>query len=1057
MRTKATISSFVLVLVLYFVYGWGLVPLVLPNPNNSSGILSSHTSSNHIRAEIEPFVDLLPEGGWERNPDENIYSLRFGQNIILFGKDRHDGRFLYLEPCTVLILPEDVEYRGDEETREQIQQAVIFRADRAEIEFDRDFDISKIQSLEINAGRLLGKVTVESGTRDSGRHDDFFLETGDISITEGLTKIGAPGDVRFNLGLHSGRGTGLTLELQPQASRGLHSARFNRLTELRLVFPEDTPNTPATTIDVRCQRGFQFVANPAEPGWIASFFQNVEMVRNNPDNSIDHLNAAESVHLTLAQVNQVATSAAGSKASQFDGLEPTLFVAHGSAGQGTQPAVPARLSVAQDGGAILVGDEIFLDLRRKFLKLSTRKGVGASPHVEMFLADQYRIRSEHSVQYTLGQNDAFGMFASEGKGDLTGKVGEGAAAKDIYLTWNEMQMAPHPGIRDHIVLKLSKGITARMTGFGTMTADSLDLYCDFVPSNQSVSTLPGIGNQKSNLLLDHAVVKENVLFKTASGTCQVRQLTIFFVNVTADGRELHSRWMPQMLTSNPPVAPSMTLGRPIPATSQPIRQVQHLQPLTTQHALTPMQSLPLYQPPAVSVPNPAPAYGSRMTNPLPQSPRPATGFVETQNLLGMQSSPNDGRFEMTGDQMRMRVRMQNGQSLADVIAIEGNVQLQEKPTNNVPNAGIEIAGSIVTIWNPADPATKINILGHPTGGDAIFKGKGVELRAGELNISRPDNKFWSEVPGRLIANTAQISAPGIPSGNTDSQLIVEWNKEMVCDGSVLQFVGLPGQGNRVQVLHQTQTLWCNILEVQLNRRVMFFEDQSTVEPKPVEIRFAHDVIVRRQQFDAQGRRRSIEFAEFAHLHYDVENNYFRAAGPGKISSIFLGSGQGFDRVNQNNGESLNGLVVWFLNDMQGAMLGNNRRVDIRGKVDTAYYPAAGWEDVIARENIAAARRTGYIMECERLEIVEVPDPLNLSQSSMELTASTNATIDGRGMFSSAQRIMYNQAKSTVQLDGNVRLRTTVQGQPVDYPETESIRYNIETNAVEVLRTQGLIL
>ena len=1106
MRIKATLSSFVLVLALYFAYGWGLVPLVLPNPSTGSTKQGTVGGMDTTRAEIEPFIDLLPPDEWERKPTEDIKDirlLRLGQTIVLFGKDTPEGNRLRLEPCTVLILPDGVEDYSSEESKEKVLQSVVLRTRLyAEIVFDREFDISKLPLPSIVSGNLFGKVTIQSGMKDSGVHDDFYLETDGVEITEaaGLTKITANGDVRFNLGFHSGTGTGLTLDLvqsdlsQSQGSKTLGGASFRNLRVLHLVFPSDpnvatklsgdqyAPAEPATAIDVRCDEQFMFVANPAEQGWTASFFKNVEMVRTNPDKSIDRLTAHE-VHLTLTSSKQGENAfALGNNASPLSGLVPALFVARGKVGQGAETAIPARLSIAQSGGVKLVGDEIFLDLRSNFLSLSTRQGEGASPHVEMILADQYAIKSAQTLQYTLGQNGAFGKFASEGKGDLTSKTGTGASTKEIFLTWNAMQMEPYSSDKDQIVLKLSKGITARMTGFGTMTADSLDLLCDFYPANSPASTLPGVETPKSNVRLDHAVVKDNVLFETTSGTCRVKQLTIFF-NHVINGRVQYSRWMPQVFTVAPPLAPPVASGRSglASAASQTIQQVQHLQPLTQQN-LTPIQPLQLYQPPIASTPVTAPAYGSRIVpNALPQSPRQVAGSVETQNLLGIKSSPSGGKFEMTGDRMRMQIRIQNEQSFAERVDIEGNVRLKENPTNvsagssrtgppsNLAGTSglIEIFGETVMIWNPADTTTTISIQGHPTGGNAIFKGKGAELRANVLNISRQDNKFWSPGPGRLIANTDQIDAAGIPAGNSDNQLVVDWNKEMVCDGQVLQFEGKPDRdGNRVQVMYQTQTLWCTILEIWLNRRVMFFDDQSPVEPKPVEIKFSKDVWVRNQQFDAQRKLKSIDKAKFAHLHYDVVKEYFSADGPGELSSVFLGAGQGFDRAsnnlagtqalpaNQKTNDKLNFLAVWFQDTMQGTMLANNRKVDIRGRVEAVYCPVTSWEDTIARGNISAARWTGYVMECEQLQVVEVPDPLNLSQRSMELTASTDSRIDGSGIYASAKKIMYNQAKETVQMDGSVKLQTTVEGQRVTHPTAESIRYNIASRVVEVIKSQG---
>jgi len=1066
MRTKATIYSFFLVFALYLVYGWAVVPLVLPNPGGNNADRSDNSIGNRsdtTREEIEFLLELLPQDGWERDPSAPIHMLRDEQTIVLFGKDKPDGKRLRLEPCTIIFLPNPKEQHDDEESESPILQSVVLRTQKhAEIEFDRDFDLRKMSLPKIVCGRLFGKVTIKSTGQDSTEENNFNLVTEDIEITEspGLTKIETLKDVEFTFGSHSGAGTGLTLEIvqsdltQPQSERELNSVKFQRLKSLHLAFPE-------ASIDVTCRGPFAFAFNPAEQGWTAYFNQNVEMVRNNPGNIVDRLNA-EVVRLTLKPVEGEVI---GNKTKRLDNLEPAKFVAQGKPGQNGQPPTPARLSVKQGGDVTLVGDEIFFDLRENCLLLSTRQGAGASPYVEMNLADQYKIQSEHVVQYTLGKKGAFGKLISEGKGNLTGKTGEGTSAKDIYLSWNKMNMEPHPLIKDQIVLTLSKGINAQMAGFGTMTADTLDLYCIYAPSSStdlklSGNAMSGTGGQKNNFLLDQALVRgkdgEKVRFETTSGICIVKQLQIFFSNVV-EGKVSHSRWMPQMFVEKPPVAPGSQMA------STPIRQVQHLEPLAL------MQPLPPHQPGASPS---APVYGNNLLPNSRSAPAatPKRDSVETQNLLGITSTPNGGKFEMTGDLMRMRVQMQNGQSSAENIDIEGSVYLKETiangiPTNSVPNGAIEISGDTVRIWNPADPTTQITILGHATGGDAVFKGKGVELRAKELNISRPDNTFWSPGAGRLVVNTAQLQAPGISTANTNDKLIVEWNEKMRCDGKVLQFYGQAGRNNnRVWTMYQTTSMWCDFMEMELNRHVMFFDDRSPVEPKAVVIRCVDDVHFQDLQRDTQGKQKSINRARVAKLHYNVEKDYFVAHGPGELSSMFLGTGQGFDTKNLAPGdlaggnlagnpgkETLNYLAVWFQDTMQGILLGNSKKVDIRGQVEAVYYPAVGWEDTIDRANFGAARKVGYTLDCEQLQIDEVPNPLDLSQSFMELTASNNAVIDGRGIFGKAQTIKYNQAKSMVYLEGNVDLRTATQGQQA---RAKSIHYNIETGRIE-FQAQGL--
>jgi lipopolysaccharide export system protein LptA len=636
-----------------------------------------------------------------------------------------------------------------------------------------------------------------------------------------------------------------------------------------------------------------------------------------------------------------------------------------------------------------------------------------------------------------------------------------------------MQMEPHPLDPDQVILKLGKGISAKMTGFGTMTADSLELYANLASANQSAArqvtaNIPGADSQiqkgqKSNLTLDHAVVKDNVVFETAAGTCKVKQFNIFFTNIV-NGKAFYSRWMPQMLVAKPPVAPytaTSLIQRPSPQSAQqPIQQVQYLQPLSSQPPQTPLAPIQsLYTPPAAAT---APAYGN-----IPKDTRPVVtptsmpkGFVETQNLLGIKSSPNGGKFEITGDRMKMEVVNHEGQSSAEVIALEGNVHLIEKTVTNVPGTAIEIIGDTVTIWSPSDPTTQIHIASQTN--ESVFKGKGVELRAKELGISRPENKFWSPGAGRLIANAAQISTAGTLPGNTGTgnpgdKLIVEWNKGMVCDGLVLQFGPLDGKGSRVQTRYQTYKLWCNFMEIELNRRVMFFDDQSSVEPEAKEIRCVHDVHVQNEQFNAQQNRKSIDIAKAERLHYEVKKDYFAAYGPGELSSMRLGSEQGFDPIGQTGsvagGEKLNYLAVWFQDTVQGT-LGNNKVVDVRGRVKAVYCPAASWQDTIAFENAAAARKTGYLLDCEVLRIAEVPNPVNLSQSSMELTASTNASIDGGGMFGKAQKISYNQAKSLVSMEGNVNITATIEGKTSEHRGIQSIRYNLETRRFESMQVQG---
>ena len=1048
MRSQATVLTFLFVIAAYFIYGWGIVPLVLPDISKQERP-SLVNAGNFTRGEIEPFLDLLPEDGWERDPNAEIFLLQSEQAIILFSEDKIEGNgnILRLEPCTILLLPGDMQkYRHDEEeTRNKIRQAVVLRTPTfAEIELDSNVDITKMSNLNFVTGRLWGKVTVQSGMQNRDTQDDFYLETENVEIKEeaDIVSISTLKDVQFKFGEHSGEGTGLTLKLvpsaqsEPNSNKELESVVVRKLKSLRLAFPD-------SAIDVRCQDSFVFAANRSantseRGGWTASFLQNVEMVRNNPDDTIDKL-TAEEVHLTLAAIGPV-----GNRASQFDRLEPALFIARGKPGQGNRPPVPARLSVKHEGDITLVGDEIFLDLRQNFLQLSTRKEAGASPFVEMILADQYTIRSEERVKYTFGQDRAIGRFIADGKGHLIGKIGEGIEARDIRLDWNEMQMSPHPQVADQIVLKLDKGISARMLGFGTMTAEQLELHCVVAPQS-------GMGNPRNNLMLDQVSVRNNVRFETASGTCRVQQLHILFKNLAPDGTELHSSRMLPTFASRPPSPPSFAPFSTA-APSSTILQVQHLQPI------------PLYQPPAPPV-----AGQVRTAPPLRSAPRGTQqggpqGSLDMQNLMGIRSSSATGPFDITGDMMRMRVRTQNGLSSAEKVLITGNVHLQEKTTNNASTA-IEMKGDTVVIWDPTEPTTKIQIVGRAAGHEAIFKGRGIETRAAELNIAREDNIFWSPGPGQLIAHIALIDTSKTPN---DDRLIVNWNKKMRCNGLILQFEGEPdANNNRVNVEYQTQgttqKLWCNEMQISLNRQVMFFDDTSDIAPEPVDILCVGNVHITNLQRDRQGKQQSLALASVSRLRYIVERQYFFADGPGELSLILLGSARGFgpDRfaVTPNrtgNEEKLNHLAVWFPDKMQGTHAEAKTEIDISGrKVEVAYCLADSWNDRISRVNLSAVRQRGYTLECEHLKVVEVSDPANPSQSFFDLTASHTAIIEGRELFGKAQTIRYSQEAGVIDLVGGVTLHMMQGGQTIQQSGDRYV-YDIETGSIR-FQSQGLLL
>ncbi|MDR0336973.1 MAG: hypothetical protein LBI18_07775 [Planctomycetaceae bacterium] len=1248
MRIFATIGSFFVVLVLYFLYGWVLVPLVLPTPTEFTPLV---TSDNPTNEEIEPFLFLFPEEGWERNPESEIHYLQFGQTIILFGKDEAQGNIVKLQPCTVLMVQGlDDPNLTEAERHECIRQAIVMRTPHyAEIEFDRDFNFGQFPLPNIKAGRLFGKVTIESDQKEIGAQDDLFLETEDISITEspGLTKISTFKDVRFYAGYHYGEGSMLSMELAlsnpnlPQSPKELSLVRFEKLKQLNLVFPEDpksvpkisdktqqtglqtgnakkslrkfpvVPSGPATLLDIKCQREFifQFVKaeKPNEKNGIAKFLGNADVRRTNPDGSTDFLTAEEiqvkfqtkdkQSNNTQSVAKNTTTGKSNNFASNndFGNLEPVSFEANGKLAQNNQPVVPAKLTSQQSGGILMTGDHILYDIRKNLLVLETQTLSGASKEVEMVFQNQYFIRGEKSFQYLLGENGEFGKLISEGKGSLRGNIGNEKTPKKLFLSWNALLVEPYPMVKNQIVLKLWGGITANMEGFGSMTAGKFDLWCNIEPktvnpnivdpktvepkTKTTPNMLPKLNSDQdtlfgdnNNVTPDRAVVMDKVHFVNEKGTCDVNRLHIFFKTISSTGAVTQSRWTPRMLLDSPPLIPdnqSMVVSHPsathrqlitwadgvsaIPSTtatstktSSVIQQVQFVQPPNAPPNIPPNTS-PIVQSKASVNPNQAsnqtnqttttqtpsglvPLYQSQPVPPVGTSPtvpvRPnqnqnpnVSGSVASQNFLGIQSQAS-AQYAITGKQMNMQVVSGDGHSHVEMLAVEGNVRITEKTAlEQLPDTTIiEISGEEVTVWHPSSPETQMLIMGKRQ--DAVFRGRGIELRAKEINIARSSNKIWVPGVGRLIANTdadltqkylqtkntattnsvetatasnTPVSLVPLKSANSatdtnlnatinadttanttvntkinrDNRLLVDWNENMIFNGKVLQFLGKSDRnGNRVRAIYQDKEVWCDVMEIHLNRLILFFDDKSDVKPEAEMIQCANNVFVRSRELDEQNQLKSLSSAEFGKLRFYVASNYFVAEGPadrpGMLRFTSLNSDEGFSNTKMGLPESLSSheggglkfLSIWFHDHIQGTFIGDMRNVEISGRVQTVYLPVNSWDDHIGIDNLNIARKNGYILECEQLHIVEMPDMNNNQQNTLELTAFGNASIDNSKFYGKARTIKYNQAKTLVTFDGNAKIHTFEEGKKSE-TAAETIQYDTKSKAIRMNQSQGI--
>ena len=1132
-RFLLTIGSFAVIMGMYVLYDRLAVPMLLPE--RTSRVFEDPDGDGQ-REELEPYLSLFAEGDWERDPKKSVQKLEIDQTIILFCNDEVNGNIVKLKPCTILFLDKNPELSE----AERIRQAFVMRTPQyAEVEFDGEVNFSSFPLPKIKGGTLLGQVSIHSDMKEPGPNDDFHLDTENVVFVESpaLTKISTLKDVAFRWGTTIGKGSVLQIDLakldpkNKNSSKEFSRLKFDSLPHLHMLLADKegsavaatapktanlVPSLPpnnvadptktttmllreATTLDIQCKREFVFESGTRRGDWVACFFGDVKAVRTNPDGTADQIDSDElQVHFSPKPQDpkaKTATPKSGNVAG-LGAMEPALLMARGKMGIGNQPPVPARLTSKQNGGVLMIGDQILYDLVKNQLILETEKIAGASK--EVFLALQnsrYVFKSTQGFFYTMPPNGGIGLLTSPSPGNFQGMVGEGNQLKKVSATWNTLRMEPYKSDPRQVVVQMGKGVRFDMQGLGWLTADRFDLWC-FVSQGAAASPpaqtpdgslFSGIGT----LTPDCAKVLGNVHFENQDGICDVNQLDIRFETVGPDGKIISSQRTPQLPplrplipSGEPRVGPpeiektykTLTLSQrekgqspalhPPPSTPYSVIQVQHREqrsfeappqprPAVVQPATANQGQITPLVPITVPVPSPQPTVNST-------APK-----LESGGLFGLRSGASRSVYAITADRMRMLVRNEAERSELSVIHLDGNVRITEKLTGVPTGEAVEILGEEVKVWNPSAPNTQILIKGKPPR-DAEFRGKGAKLNAMEINISRAENQIWSKGAGRLLVSVpAQGSAkseliPLTPLGGTpqggDNRLLVDWSEKMFFDGKTIVFQGVTDQsGIRVLAYYQNTRIIADIIKVHLNRVVSFFDDQSDIQAKAETIECVNNVFIQTEEIE-NNRHQSVSTALFNGLSVRVETGDFIADGPGEIRRTFVNDGKGFSmpggsspRETPNTKEQLAHLFIRFHKELRGNYL--THIAEIEGTVRCMYCPTNLWDMKLSDADQNSVVKRGYLMNCDHLLIVQMPNPGGNTQS-VELTATGRTTIEGtKDLFARAETIKYNQAKGQVILEGNAFGKAIIHAGKNQASATK-LEYNTETGNFQVVEGDG---
>jgi hypothetical protein len=269
-------------------------------------------------------------------------------------------------------------------------------------------------------------------------------------------------------------------------------------------------------------------------------------------------------------------------------------------------------------------------------------------------------------------------------------------------------------------------------------------------------------------------------------------------------------------------------------------------------------------------------------------------------------------------------------------------------------------------------------------------------------------------------------------------LRVDWQKSMMFDGLTAHFQ------DAVKVRGETQVLETGSMDVGLEHRISF-SDGQTQQPATLEkIHCGEGVYVVNQSFDPTGQQTSCDHIHLKDLDMNNITGEFHATGPGRVTSVRHGGGQGFNIPGSppvraaafapGQAPSTAGLLecldLRFMKEIKGNK--NRKEMVFFGQILAAHALTKSWTTTLLDDGNRDPNRLGpqaVVLQCESLEVDDM-SPVGSGSSSMEFQARDNVIAEGTlppsadgkqsNFYARCARLSYSQAKDQLIFEGDGR-------------------------------------
>lgn len=1005
------VSALAVILVAFSAYALLAVPRIEPalqlRAQTPDRAVTSADTTERMNRHRQKLAHLFPAGGWQL-AQPKVLETEHGTLLFKDYKPLDDGR-IELKPLSLIL------YAGKPATTTGLRPKnpprpmVLNAPDGAVLQFDGTTDPSRADFGRLMGGLLAGEITITSPATSPSANDALSITTRNVQLDE--RRVWTPHAVNFRYGPSYGSGRDLVITLLPSEKdsgknagpsfEGVKTLELVHLDKMHLeaagdaIMPgkrkqdaKDGASAPAKAppapVEVTCQGPFLFDF----VGRVVSFEDNVDVIRLNPDGPSDQLNCQMlSIHLKQPEKPADGAEKPAGSSSQSMSMEVDHVVAVG------HPVVLRAPSM----GATARGERLEYHLETRRIVLEDRDRV-------MLLDNRFDIEARQ-LEYEMAEKGGLGRLWAAGPGRLRARRTEPSSNKTAHsprmrapiipiatrpdanapttleATWKkELRLRPHQG--QHVV-SLLENATVGVSGMGGFAAEEIHLWLNEIPADVAKARPSAAskfaGNDNLQVEPDRMLATGNVKINATQMDGQTGRLEVWFRNQT-----------PTPIAALSAVTPTtQNVSTPDPAASSPVPNTPIAQPAAGTPAST--ASLPRKQPTP------------------PQTP--------------------GQKFHLLGDVVRIQLTRNGEETALDEVTVDGKVKLWDAPMQPGALPQMVITGDALRLRGGMEANAVVRVLGAP----ATVVAQGMTLRGENIHLHRGENRMWIEGPGdMLLPLTSDLSGKQL---ERPSEVMVRWQQGLDFDGSVARFTG----NAQVETANQQQWARADGIDVTLTKRVNFAETKGNMKPEVQQIAFEGNFALENRSLDPQGKLASIEKMQAESVRIDQQTGLMEADGPGWLSTVRLGgstdalSARGFGGGATMPKPTTTGepQFTYLFVEFQWRVLGNlyQRQVEFHRNVRTIYGPVDGWQGTLSVDTPPEQlSEQSVILECQKLELRQMPGSFP-DTTMMEMDATGDTVVEGRGFTARASRIGYQDEKQLLVLEGDGRQDAELTRQP----------------------------